>query len=356
MTYKFYVKISLIGPISLICPTHATHSRTTESTMATAPQPTITNFNSADSSALLACWERALPLDAITLNDLETKIVLDESYEPDSVKVARMGDRIAGFVVCFVLRKPIEKTGFREDTGFITALGIDPDFHESGIGEALLDAAEKFFRERNRTQILLSPYTPNYFVPGVDKDNYPQLLALLQRAGFVEYSEALAADALIGTFELPEKVIAAEAALAEKGVEIRHYRRSDLTAYMQFQRDLMPGPWVEDSRRNLRELAAGRFPEDAIWLAIDTRAEGGPQIIGFCQHEHEHFGPFGVSDAWQGQGVGSVLLARTLYQMRKKACHSAWVLWTGQRALDGVYGRLGFKLTRRFAVLKKVLN
>src|SRR5690606_37825683 len=164
------------------------------------------------------------------------------------------------------------------------------------------------------------------------------------------YSEALAADALIGTFELPEKVIAAEANLAEKGVEIRHYQRNDLTAYMQFQRDLMPGPWVEDSRRNLRELAAGRFSEDAIWLAVDTRAEGGAQIIGFCQHEHEHFGPFGVSDAWQGQGIGSILLARTLYQMRKKGCHSAWVLWTGQRALEGVYGRLGFKLSRRFAV------
>jgi len=50
-----------------------------------------------------------------------------------------------------------------------------------------------------------------------------------------------------------------------------------------------------------------------------------------------------------------VLLSRTLYQMRKKGCHSAWVLWTGQRALDGVYGRLGFKLSRRFAIMKKEL-
>ena len=96
---------------------------------------------------------------------------------------------------------------------------------------------------------------------------------------------------------------------------------------------------------------------DAIWLAVDERhASGKPRIIGFCQHEHEHFGPFGVSDEYQGKGIGTVLLARTMYQMRLRGCHSAWVLWTGDRALKGVYGRLGFKLTRRFAIMKKELS
>lgn len=324
-------------------------------TSETATPIEIRPFDSRQTEALLACWESALPLDAITRDLLEQRILLDESYEPESLLLAWAGERVAGFITNFVLRKPIEKTGLREDTGFITAFGVAPEFLPTQAGPELLAASEEFFRQRNRTTVLLSPYTPNYFVPGIDKDHYPQLLALLHEHGFSEFSEALAADALIGTFQISASTLEIEARLASEGITIHHYRREDLTRYLQFQREIMPGPWVEDARRNLRELSAGRFPEDAIWLATDHRAEGGPRIIGFCQHEHEHFGPFGVTDGYQGRGVGTVLLARTLLQMRKKGCHSAWVLWTGQRALDGVYGRLGFSLSRRFALLKKTL-
>lgn len=313
-------------------------------------------FHGRDTRALLDCWEQALPLDAITLDQLESRVLLDENWERDSLAVALIDDQLVGFIACYVLNKPIEKTGHRPTDGFISAFGVHPQHRGRGAGQALLAHAENFFRQRGRTQILLAPYTPNYFVPGVDKDAYADGLAFLQENGFTEYSEALAADALIGTFQLSDKVLQREADLAAEGIVIRHYQRDDLVHFLQFQRDLMPGPWVEDARRNLRELAAGRYPEDAIWLAIDTRsAAPAPHIIGFCQHEHEHFGPFGVSDDYQGKGIGTVLLARTLHQMRKKGCHSAWVLWTGQRALDGVYGRLGFTLSRRFAIMKKEL-
>lgn len=312
-------------------------------------------FRGSDTAALLACWEQALPYDAITLDQLESRVLLDDNFETGGLLVAHLGNALAGFISCFVLNKPIEKTGLMEDRGFIQAFGVAPAHRGKGAGSALLAAAEDFFRARNRSLIVLAPYTPNYFVPGVDKDNYADGLAFLTAHGFTEYSEALAADALIGTFALADDVLTREQQLQAEGITIRHYQRADLAEFMQFQRDLMPGPWVEDARRNLRELAAGRFSPDAIWLAIDERHSGGAKIIGFCQHEHEHFGPFGVSDAYQSKGIGTVLLARTLYQMRLKGCHSAWVLWTGQRALDGVYKRLGFKLTRRFAIMKKEL-
>ncbi len=311
---------------------------------------TIRPFAGPDTQALLACWERALPLDAITLDTLERKVLLDQNFEPDSLTVAVVGGRIAGFVTCFVLNKPIEKVGHREDTGFITAMGVDPDFRHRGVAAELLAAAEAFFRARGRRIVAIAPYTPNYFVPGVDKDRYADGVAFLQKNGFSEYSEAIAADAPISKFELHPKVLAKEKELAAEGIVVRHYRREDLTGYIQFQRDLMPGPWVEDARRNLIELTHGRFPEDAIWLAVHHG-----RIIGFCMHEADHFGPFGVSDDYQGKGIGTVLLARTMYQMRLRGYHCAWVLWTGERALKGVYGRLGFTLTRRFAVMRKEL-
>jgi mycothiol synthase len=316
----------------------------------------IRAFDGRDTASLLSCWAKALPLDAITLDDLENKVLLDANFEHGSLMVAHTDKGVAGFIVTFVLNKPIEKVGFREDTGYISAFGVDPEFRRQGIGAALLGHAEQFFRARSRKLVVLAPYTPNYFVPGVDKDHYSDGISFLQNRGFTEYSEALAADALISKFELTPDVLEKQNSLATEGIQIRHYCRTDLLPFMQFLRNHMPGPWVEDARRNLLELAAGRFPEDAIWVAIDTQThDGNEKIIGFCQHEHEHFGPFGVSEEYQGKGIGSVLLARTLYQMRIRGCHSAWVLWTGERALKGVYGRLGFTLTRRFAVMKKEL-
>lgn len=311
----------------------------------------IRPFEGKDTGALLACWERALPLDAVTLDVFERKVLLDQNFERDSLMVAELGGKIAGFVTCFVLNKPIEKVGHREETGFISAMGVAPEFRGKGVGSRLLDAAEAFFRKRGRKIICVAPYTPNYFVPGVDKERYADGVKFLQEHGFAEYSEGIAADALISKFELAPEVLEKEKKLAEERIVVRHYEREDLVDYIQFQRDLMPGPWVEDARRNLTELTHGRFKKQSIWLAVDKG-----RIIGFCMNEGDHFGPFGVSDDYQGKGIGTVLLARTMYQMRLDGYHCAWVLWTGERALKGVYGRLGFTLTRRFAIMKKELG
>ncbi len=332
-------------------------------------QVTVRPFMGADTEALLDAWRRGLPADGATRDQFERRVLLDVNYEREGLLVAETAGEqgaLAGFVACFVLNKPIEKVGCREDTGFVSVFCVAPPAgapaaardrafgeREAHVGQALLAAAEDFFRRRGRARIVVSPYTPNYFVPGIDKDRYPALLAFLTGRGFVEYSEALAADAPISTFELSPEVLEKEALLDAEGIEIRHFRRDDMAEYLQFQRDVMPGPWVEDARHYLTEMAAGRFPEDAIWLAVD-RGKGG-RIVAFCMNDREHFGPFGVGDEYQGRGIGTVLLARTLERMRVRGCHSAWVLWTGERALKGVYGRLGFTLTRRFAILRKDL-
>jgi GNAT superfamily N-acetyltransferase len=256
-----------------------------------------------------------------------------------------------GFALRLVLRRPIENVGLRPEDGFITAFGVRPDFRHRGIGSALLEHSIEWFRSRQRKKILIAPYTPNYFVPGIDKEAYASGVSLFKKFGFEEYIEAIAMDAPISKFTIPEKVQEKEKKLLSEGIEIRPYRRDDLVDYLQFQGDQMPGPWLEDTRRNLIDLTRGLFDGDAIFLALDKG-----KIIGFCQFEGSHFGPFGVNDEYQGRGIGSVLLSKTLYQMRIKGYHCAWVLWTGMRAAEGVYGRLGFTITRKFAIMKKELE
>jgi mycothiol synthase len=310
----------------------------------------IRALKGGDTPELLELWNRSLPYDSITLDILERKVLLDMNREQDSLLVADEDGELVGFILCLVLRKPIENVGLKEDTGYITALGVHPGHRGKGIGKALLERGIEFFRARNRKQIHVAPYTPNYFVPGIDKDNYPDGVKLFESFGFEEYYEAIAMDAPISKFRIADSVLERERKLAEEGIIVRTYRRSDLIPFLDFMSTYMPGPWLEDVRRNLIDLTRGLFDEDAIFLAFDK-----DRLIGYCQYERDHFGPFGVLDEYQGRGIGSVLLGHTLERMRQKGYHSAWVLWTGMRAAQGVYGRLGFTITRRFAVMRKML-
>jgi len=311
---------------------------------------TIRPYESRDTGIIIDLWAAALPLDAITLSIFERKVLLDANREPDSLVLAEVDGRPAGLALRLILHKPIEQVGMRPEDGFITAFGVHPEFRKKGVGGALMENSLEFFKKRDRKKILVAPYTPNYFVPGIDKDAYADGVRFFQKSGFVEYMEAIAMDAPISKFEIDPGVLKKEAQLKAEGIEVRAFRRDDIIDYLNFQATLMPGPWLEDARRNLVDFTRGMFQEDCIFLAVDKG-----RVIGFCQYEGDHFGPFGVSDDYQGKGIGSVLLAKTLYQMRIKGYHCAWVLWTGMRAAQGVYGRLGFTITRRMAIMKKEL-
>ncbi len=309
-------------------------------------------YRDADFAGVVEAWERGLPLDAVTPEDFLRRVILDENREDDGLLVATdQQGRVIGFALCLVLRHAIEKIGLMEHRGYITAFGVVPEWRGHGAGWALLEAAETFFRARNRREITIAPYQPNYFVPGVDKVAYAKGLEWLKAHGFTEFSEGIAMDAMIGTFDLDDDLKERETRLAKEGLVVIPLPRERVAAYLSFMSRVMPGDWVEDARRLLRDMASGAAPPNSIFVAVD-----GEEIVGYCKFAGEHFGPFGVADSHQGRGVGTVLLARTLHQMRKEGHHAAFVLWTGERAAKGVYARLGFTISRRFAVVRKVLE
>jgi mycothiol synthase len=309
-------------------------------------------YRDADLAGVVSAWERALPLDAVTEEDFLRRVILDENREDDGLLVATDdAGAVIGFAVCLVLRHPIEKIGLMEHRGYITAFGVVPEWQGRGAGRALLEAAETFFRARNRREVTIAPYQPNYFVPGVDKVAYAQGLEWLKAHGFAEFSEGIAMDAMIGRFDLDDELKEREARLAKEGLVIRPLPRERMAEYLTFMSRVMPGDWVQDARALLSRMVDGTAPPNSILVAMD-----GNEIVGYCKFDGEHFGPFGVADSHQGRGIGTVLLARTLHQMRKEGHHAAFVLWTGERAAKGVYGRLGFTISRRFALLRKALE
>jgi mycothiol synthase len=309
------------------------------------------SYADAAREEVLALWREALPLDVPSPDIFETRVLLDDNFDPENMVLARESGALAGFVIGFVAKRlPLGDADPRGTRSWITVLAVDPHADQSAVGRVLIAEIERRFRSAGKSECYVCSYPPAYFTPGIDRKASPGLLELFRLSGYVPFHEAISMDAPLVLFQVSERVKTQEQRLREQGIEIRPYRRSDLVRFLAFLERSMPTDWVRVERRNLRKIPEGGFHVDQVTVVTHS-----DEIIGYCQFEGSHFGPFGVSDEFQGKGIGTVLLARTLERMKQAGYHDAWVMWTDDVAAR-VYGKFGFAETRRFVLLKKELH
>jgi len=181
----------------------------------------VCGYRSGDEVELLNLWNAALPYDPIDRRTFHRKVLLDPNFDPEWLLVAEVERRVVGFCLCLIRRVPMEKVGMEPERGWITAFAVHPEWRRKGVGTALLERAMELFSEANRSEVLISPYTPNYFVPGVDERNYADGLNLLIRRGFEVVARPISMDANIVLFDY-EPFVERERKLREQGVEVRN--------------------------------------------------------------------------------------------------------------------------------------
>jgi len=261
------------------------------------------------------------------------------------VAVDRERAEVAGFVLGLVRRVPLGRVGLQEDTGWISALFVHPEVRRQGIGTRLMTRTLDFFREKKRKEIWFSSYTPNYFAPGVDLDVHPEAVPFFEKHGFVKAAEAIGMAGTILNMEMPAEVNAAEKRLRSEGVTIRFLEPKDAFRFLSFLERNFPGDWTRAAREKLR---MGAEPDEFLIVLKED------EVVGYCQYEGEHFGPFGVCEELRGRKIGSILFYRTVQRMRAKGYQHIWVAWTGGEA-KRFYERAGMRVNRRHAIMKKTL-
>ena len=310
----------------------------------------IRPYRGEDEKALLSVWGAALPADRIDPATFRRKVLLDPNFDPGWLLLAEEAGRVIGFCLCLIRRVPLEKTGMQPESAWISAFGVVPEARGRGAGTALLDTALDRCRVEGRRTVTVAAYIPNYFVPGVDVVRCADGLAFLQRRGFGAIDHPMAMDSQLVGRDLTPFVARGQQLADEQGVEVAPLRPEWIPSLMLFLQAHMPGDWVRHAREMLSDICRGMGGFDQF-----TVARHGDEVVGYCQFEGEHFGPFGVRDGMQGKGIGTVLLATCLQAMQCRGLHTAFVLWTSDANADKVYSRFGFRETRRFCVVRRTL-
>lgn len=311
---------------------------------------TIRPYRGADEAALIALWNAAMPYDRIDEATLRTRVLLDPNFDPHGLLVAAQAGELLGFCLSLARQVPLYGQGLEPDRGWITAFGVHPSHRRRGIGRALFEAALSRLAGMGRRLVLISPYTPNYFIPGVDPDAYPEAMAFLRNGGWQVASTPISMRANLTGLRIPPDILALEQRLAREGIAIRPVRPADLPTLMPFIARHFGWDWYRFAQEYLLQLFGPGSDEIAFFVATM-----GEEIVGYCQQRRERFGPFGVMPALRNRGIGRLLLFRCLEAMLAKGFHCAWFLWTGADAAR-LYALAGFQQVRRFAVMKKEIG
>ncbi len=315
----------------------------------------IDTYTPGTEEKIIKCWNKILYRDPISLDVFERKILIDPNFDENGFFIAEKDEEVLGFVVAFKRKYPIYYQEIEKDTGWINVIAFRDNEQGLEIGEELLKKVFDWFKENKIKNIYYSSYIPNYFTPGIDYEAYPHIYRTLLKIGFREIYEALAMDAsLWPQMKYPDNIADIVQRLEKENIKIMFLETKYLRSFIKFMEKYMPADWY---RHALELLQRNRKKQ--IIIAVKKS-----EVIGYCQYWNDegyewysygaHFGPFGVREEDRGKGIGTVLLYTALSEMKKRGIHNAFVLWTDGKAAR-LYSRFGFKITRRFKVMKKVL-
>ena len=224
-------------------------------------------------------------------------------------------------------------------------MAVNPEDQRSGIGTSLLHSALDYFRKHDRKKVWVCGNTgsaPGYTFPGVDKDAYPGALALFKKAGFIVDHEPIAMGREITDFDIEHfHKIAWESGT---DVKIETLTPEKIQDFMDFMANAFPGDWNIVARMKIKSGSL----QDVLIASIDGK------IVGYCQWDGEHFGPFGVGEGARNKKVGAKLFTESVKRIRENDGRTVWFNWADEDAAR-FYERFGLEIKRRFAILRKDL-
>ena len=192
------------------------------------------------------------------------RVLAHPDFDPEGAFTAKAEGRIVGFVLAVAPRAG--------ETGFLSVLVVDSDFHRSGIGGRLLDAAEGFLTGCGKTEMRIGyKGNPITFATGVDMKT-PAYTFFLNKGFRNRGSVSLFMETTFAKFELRDEIRDNIEDNRARGILFGYCEARHREALCEFMEALFPGGWEASVKSSLD----GNSPYPVL-IATD-----GPAVVGFA--------------------------------------------------------------------------
>jgi GNAT superfamily N-acetyltransferase len=308
----------------------------------------IRKYEESDWRGLHTLYNRCLWADKVTPEFFLEHLILSPNFDPAGVAIAEKNGVMIGAAVAQIVRRNLspwadQVTDARE-TGYLMPLLVE----QADVGVALLAEAENYFRENGRTIIRSVSLGPTLFPNGVDKNLYPAVHQTFAAGGYRDSGSHYSMRCDLEAYRVSESVAEKRDALAREGVAAKVCEYADLPKVRRF---LETGDLL-GRMQNLADKMARKELHEVIIIASEEEA------FGYCQFNYygrpERVGPFGVTQALRGKGLGQVMVAKLLETMVERGYQYAYFVSCSEQNTH-FYAKNNFQVYRKKTLFEKNL-
>ncbi|HWQ29912.1 MAG TPA: GNAT family N-acetyltransferase, partial [Negativicutes bacterium] len=293
---------------------------------------------------------RTLVADTITVQKFRKQALFDDNFDSELCYVAVENEEVAGFLLATKRKFPYLERGLEPSRGWINVMFTAPEYQRQGIGEALVKQAEAKLRSMGAETVTLGAYSPNYFFPGVDKENYCNAIRFFEKMGYMAGEESYSMCKSLHGYAISEETLEKLRKAQEAGFSFISFDYRYALELLDFLKEEFGGGWKRNALISMQNNTA----EDCIMLVLDKEQK----IVGFCMRMIDgnpmRFGPFGVKGEVRNFGIGGILFDIMQFEMEKRGIHHLYFVSTdvpGRR----FYERHGLTAFRTFADYRKTI-
>lgn len=303
----------------------------------------ILNYSQVYEADTVELWNRTLTYDPITVNKFRKQALFDDNFDQELCFVAVEDNKLIGFLLATKRKFPYLERGLEPTRGWINVMFVEKSCWRKGIGEKLVARAEEKLKSMGAETVTLGAYSPNYFFPGVDKDNYKEAIAFFEKLGYKAGKESYSMCKNLHGYKISEESKEKLAKAVEAGYSFINFDYKYSLELLEFLKNEFGGGW----KRNALISMQNNNAEDCILLVLN----GEGKIAGFCMRMIDgnpmRFGPIGVKAETRNYGIGGILFDIMQLEMAKRGIYHLYFISTdapGRR----FYERHGVEVFRTY--------
>lgn len=263
----------------------------------------------------------SLQYDFVDDTFLKTLTYKDPNFNENDILIAIEDNEIISFIFGVErIKEPREKVEEHKEIMWIKAFGVLYRYKNRGILDRLFKEFEEYVKEKLKKVIRISDYASWYLTPGVD-NLYDYYNKFLVTQGYRRLGSTVNYEIDMSRFYIPTYVYdIMRKKFSEKDIYIINIKNNI---------DKKTLDWIEEHFSVFWKIEAKIAMENnfgGVLIAINN-----DKILGFSTYGSLHpswFGPIGVSKEARGLGIGTVLLFKTLEELKANGQRIVTIPWT----------------------------